>query len=465
MDYTDFTEEPPLETPEEIFDEPDEDIELVEEEETAPTASKAKPGILTKEREEEIAVDMERGKRQAIDAALRCKCMEKSLDNLLDWVMRENGRVWRYLEDPREDGVGETSMLDAITGLSKIRNRLGKYGDRLSKSFLEIHQTKDVTAVKNIRRRVRRAFKHRQEIFYEDLGYSIRIEFFDDLSQRFKDGISVLFKGIDEKDFVQEYGASAEEFREISQEFFGGERLFQKSREELILANQRLVIYFARKYQEQGVDLVDLIGEGNIGLLRAVERFDPGKGSRLATYATWWIKHNLNRAVANQGSTIRVPGHVREEKNRILKVITEMTITESKSPTFYDVAQRLDIPIERVHHILRRTQGTISIDKPLGTDAEDETLQKLLPDSDVLTPEEEVSKAFDKIWVKELLLELTPRERLIIEMRYGLTGKDAMTLQEVGAHLDITRERVRQLQTKAESKLFKLARKLGYFSR
>jgi RNA polymerase sigma factor (sigma-70 family) len=421
-----------------------------------------KSGILTKEAEEEIAAEMKRGKTLAIAAVLKVKCMENSIDYLLKWVMQHSGRVWRFLEDPRDEGVGETSMQDAINRLSKINVELVRTSNKLSTIFKENIVEKDVAKLKNLRRRIRRANKKRDFLINEKLGYNIRIEFFDDLSQRFRKGVSLYFHGKDEIAFIDEYGASYEEFKEIMASFFAGEKLFQKSRERLIMANQRLVIYFARKYQEQGVDLADLIGEGNIGLLRAVERFEPSKGSRLATYATWWIKHNLNRAVANQGSTIRVPGHVREEKNRILKVITEMSIASGRQPNMEDVANELGITIDRIHRILRRTQGTISIDKPLGHDSEDETLQKLLPNHAVLTPEEEVSKNFDKKWVKELLLDISPRERLIIEMRFGLTGRDPMTLQEVGTILKITRERVRQLQTKAESKLYKLARKKGF---
>lgn len=431
--------------------------------EPAKREGQQRPGILTKEREEEIAESMEEGKRRSIDAALKCKCMERSLNNLQDWINRENGRIWRYLEDPRVEGVGETSMFEAIENLERIRQRLGRHGDRLSLHYHNLNKTTDPKIARNIRRRIKQTLKNRFTCFYDDLGYAVRIEFLDDLSERFKEAVSRSYNEISEEQFIDEYGCSIAAFREISRCFFSGERMFQKAREELIISNQRLVNYFARKYQEQGVDLVDLIGEGNLGLLRAVERFDPRKGSRLATYATWWIKHNLNRAVANQGATIRVPGHVREEKNRILRVISQRTTEGGTAPSIQEVAEHLEIPIERVYHILRRTQGTISIDKPLGTDAEDETLQKLLPDTDVLTPEEEVSKSFDKVWITELLNEISERERHIIEMRYGLTGKDPMTLQEVGIQLNITRERVRQLQTKAESKLFKLANKKGYF--
>lgn len=468
-----------------IEDEDDVEVPAVDDEkETAKIIEKNT--VLTKEQEEAIALSMTEGKKIALEAALRVSCLELAILDILEKVANENDRIWRFLEDPREDGVGETSEFKAFAELkdlikkkerirksdgeiiqSELFNLTGEDGElpkltkRLSRDYLAMISSPDLKTRKDAKKRIDNAHKRREELFSE-LPYTIRIEFLDMLSTRFQEGLKDQ-KNLSDEDFINKYGTPKSEFQELSRSFFKGEYDFQKAREDLIVANQRLVIYFARKYQEQGVDLVDLIGEGNIGLLRAVERFDTGKGSRLATYATWWIKHNLNRAVANQGSTIRVPGHVREEKNRILKVSAEIQSSTGREATYEELSERLGIPIEKIHYILRRTQGTISIDKPLGHDEEDETLQKLLPDYGTLTPEEEVTRKLDKKWVKELLGELAPRERQIIELRYGLTGKDSMTLQEVGVIMKITRERVRQLQTKAEGKLFKLARKLGYF--
>ncbi len=424
-------------------------------------------GILTREREIELAKIMFHGKQEAILAALSVRCVESVFNRILQFVLRQNGRVWQYFEDPRDDGASETSMLEAVENLTVLVREMERSGDKLAQKATLSLREKDPAKIKLLVASQRRTIRRRHDLMTEHVQYSLRNEFFDELGELFRIGLAEIREAGKPKasflsDFTGRYGQTPERFGEIAREFFRKVDEFQKARENLVLANQRLVIFFARKYQEQGVDLADLIGEGNIGLLRAVERFDPTKGSRLATYATWWIKHTLNRAVACQGTTIRIPGHVREEKNRILRVMSEMTSTTGTEPSLEEVATRMGMDPGRLHGILQRTQSTVSIDKPLGSDEDEETLQKIIPDAEVRTPEEEVSRSLDFQWLEELLMELSPRERRILELRYGLHGQEMLTLQEVGERLEITRERVRQLQTKAESKIFRMARKLGY---
>ncbi|MBU1241700.1 sigma-70 family RNA polymerase sigma factor [Myxococcota bacterium] len=424
-------------------------------------------GILTREREFELANIMFHGKKEAIVAALSVRCVEDIFSRILQFVLRQNGRVWQYFEDPRDESAGESSMVEVVENLTVLLRQLESTGEKLSAKAQEAVAQKDPDLVRNVRGAIRRLIMRRSELMEKHVQYALRNEFFDDLGVHFQAGLDDLARARSKKtayvrDFIERYGADPETFTTIANDYFQKVEDFQKARENLVLANQRLVIFFARKYQEQGVDLADLIGEGNIGLLRAVERFDPTKGSRLATYATWWIKHTLNRAVACQGATIRIPGHVREEKNRILRVMSEMTSVAGTEPPLDEVAKKMGLDPARIHGILQRTQSTISIDKPLGNDEDEETLQKILPDAEVRTPEEEVSRHMDFRWLEDLLLELSPRERKILELRYGLHGQEVLTLQEVGEKLEITRERVRQLQTKAESKIFKMARKLGY---
>ncbi len=424
-------------------------------------------GILTREREFELANIMFHGKKEAILSALSVRCVEEIFGRILQFVLRQNGRVWQYFEDPRDESAGESSMVEVVENLTLLLRQLEATGEKLSAKAVELVAEKDPERVKNLRAAVGRLIARRADLMDRHVAYALRNEFFDELGTHFHAGLediarARLKKAAFVRDFISHHGTDPETFSRIANDYFQKVEDFQKARENLVLANQRLVIFFARKYQDQGVDLADLIGEGNIGLLRAVERFDPTKGSRLATYATWWIKHTLNRAVACQGATIRIPGHVREEKNRILRVMSEMTSVAGTEPPLDEVARKMGLDPARIHGILQRTQNTISIDKPLGNDEDEETLQKILPDAEIRTPEEEVSRHMDFRWLEDLLLELSPRERKILELRYGLHGQEVLTLQEVGEKLEITRERVRQLQTKAESKIFKMARKLGY---
>ncbi|MBN2724315.1 MAG: sigma-70 family RNA polymerase sigma factor [Deltaproteobacteria bacterium] len=482
-EYDNVSEPDPADTEDyEDDDDDDDDVKVASEEDEKETELVIeKNTVLTKEMEELIAAKMTDGKNSAVHAAVQLSCLDDTLDEILTRVTKDHDRIWRYLEDPREEGVGETSEDKALDEIKKLlyksKNQknvsgydvytdepgeLKRLTNRISENYQILETLKDDGDIKKANERIKYALRKRRKLLFEDLPYTVRIEFMDILSSKIREAQDDELV-MTQSEFISKYACPKKLFKTLSMDFFRGEYDFHKAREDLIIANQRLVIYFARKYQEQGVDLVDLIGEGNIGLLRAVERFDPSKGSRLATYATWWIKHNLNRAVANQGSTIRVPGHVREEKNRILKVSAKIQSEKGREATMEELSEVLAIPVEKIHYIMRRTQGTISIDKPLGHEEEDETLQKLLPDAGMLTPEEEVTRKLDKKWIMELLGELLPRERRIIELRYGLTGKDSMTLQEVGVLMKITRERVRQLQTKAEGKLFKIAKKLGYF--
>lgn len=457
-----FTFEPELQSNE------DAEIELqLEKMASEPSWEFNEHGILTREREFELAQNMYHSKRQAIHAALSVRCVETVFSRILQCVIRQNNRVWQYFEDPRDETPADGNLFDVIEGLTKLLGDLERTGNLLSKKSQELAHEKDPAKVNQLRAALRRLVIRRIDFLDRYVQYSLRNEFFDDLMETFHKGLEELRTARARKrafkdDFIVRYGVLPSTFEVIAQDFARYVDEFQKAREHLVLANQRLVIYYARKYQEQGVELADLIGEGNIGLLRAVERFDPNKGSRLATYATWWIKHTLNRAISCQGATIRIPGHVREEKNRILRVMNEMTLAEGRAPSLEEVAARMGMEPSRVHAVMVRTQGALSIDRPLGVDEDEETLQKIIPDMETQTPEEEVSRNMDFHWLEELLLELTPRERKILELRYGLHGQEVLTLQEVGERLEITRERVRQLQTKAENKIFKLARKRGY---
>lgn len=460
-----FTPEPEAE-PSEING--DEEIEVqIEQMAAEPYPYFNEQGILTREREFELANIMFHSKRQAIHAALSVRCVETVVSRILQRVIRQNSLVWQYFEDPRDETPADENLLDIIEGLTKLAGELERTGDQLSEKSKELEREKDLQKIQRIQTALRRMVMRRIGSMDKYVQYPLRNEFFDELGEMFREGLEEIRlartrKRAFKEDFILRYGVAPAKFEVIAQDFSRCVEDFQKARENLVLANQRLVIFFARKYQDQGVELADLIGEGNIGLLRAVERFDPAKGSRLATYATWWIKHTLNRAVSCQGATIRIPGHVREEKNRILRVMNEMTLTDGRTPSLEDVAARIGMDPTRVHAIMVRTQGAVSIDKPLGGDEDEETLQKIIPDLETQTPEDEVSRSMDFHWLEELLMELSPRERKILELRYGLHGQEVLTLQEVGERLEITRERVRQLQTKAENKIFKLARKLGY---
>jgi RNA polymerase primary sigma factor len=220
----------------------------------------------------------------------------------------------------------------------------------------------------------------------------------------------------------------------------------------LVNSNLRLVVSLARRYVGRGMALLDLIQEGNVGLMRAVERFDYRRGFKFSTYATWWIRQSISRAIADQGRTIRMPIHVLDSVNKLTRLQREITQLRGHAPTIDELAKELDLPVERVVELRRIAQDTVSLETPVGED-EDGTLGDLVEDVDSEMPADVATFASLQLQLAEALEGLSERERQVLVMRFGLADGKPRTLEEVGAHFNVTRERIRQLETKALAKL------------